>query len=152
MAQYFFDTSALVKRYHREDGSERVEAIFAESRRIVRISALGIVETHSALAVKARAGVLKWETVLTLSGFVYQDLSRGVVKPHGITPQHFSEAEELVLRFGREHRLRSLDAIQLAVAVGLRNSGRVDSLVTADVTLQEVARLLGFAVVNPQDR
>lgn len=37
MTVYFLDTSALVKRYHWERGSEAIDALFAEqNRRIIR--------------------------------------------------------------------------------------------------------------------
>ena len=31
MSKYFFDTSAIVKRYHKEDGSDLIDRLFAES-------------------------------------------------------------------------------------------------------------------------
>jgi len=44
VGQYFFDTSALVKRYHKEDGTEQVGDMFAPTENLVRISTLGVVE------------------------------------------------------------------------------------------------------------
>jgi predicted nucleic acid-binding protein len=58
VAQYFFDTSALVKRYHKEDGTEQVRDIFAPTENLVRISTLGAVEIYSARAMKVRSGQL----------------------------------------------------------------------------------------------
>ncbi len=59
MAEYFFDTSALVKFYHAEDGTPTVAATFAEPGRKIRISALGFLETQSAFVRKVRAGALE---------------------------------------------------------------------------------------------
>ena len=59
MAEYFFDTSALVKFYHAEEGTPRVAATFAEPGRKIRISALGFLETQSAFAMKVRVGALE---------------------------------------------------------------------------------------------
>lgn len=47
-------------------------------------------------------------------------------------------------------RLRALDAIQIAVALRLRNQGLVDQFVSADKVLCEVAALEGFAVFDPE--
>ena len=58
MARYFFDTSALVKLYHPELGSQRVAAMFGEPDRRIVISRIGGVELHSTLAVKMRTGHL----------------------------------------------------------------------------------------------
>ena len=55
---YFFDTSALVKLYHDEVGSERVEEIFAQSDSPIVISELATVEFHAALARRVRTGTL----------------------------------------------------------------------------------------------
>jgi hypothetical protein len=52
VAQYFFDTSALVKRYHKEDGTKQVTDIFGLTENLIRISTPGAVEIHSALAIK----------------------------------------------------------------------------------------------------
>ena len=59
MAAYFFDTSALVKYYHVELGSDRVNAIFAEPDRVVRASSLGVLEAQSVFAMKVRSAELK---------------------------------------------------------------------------------------------
>ena len=44
MKVYFLDTSALVKRYHQERGSEVIDALFAEQDRRIVISDLSIIE------------------------------------------------------------------------------------------------------------
>ena len=150
LAQYFFDTSALVKNYHSEAGSEAVDLILASSPRVVRISELGAVEIHSALAVKARTGHLTESGARALSALVLRDIARGISKPHGVTSPHFAHAEELVFRFGYNYRLGSFDAVHLAVASDLRNGGLVDFLVTADLVLETAATIMGFAAINPQ--
>ena len=58
MANYFFDSSALIKLYHPELGSQRIAAVFGEPDRRVIISRLAGVELHSALALKTRTGHL----------------------------------------------------------------------------------------------
>ena len=40
----FLDTSALVKRYHRERGSEVIDALFRERDQRIVISDLSIIE------------------------------------------------------------------------------------------------------------
>jgi hypothetical protein len=55
---YFFDSSALIKLYHPELGSERVAGMFGSADRRIVISRLAGVELHSALALKTRTGHL----------------------------------------------------------------------------------------------
>src|SRR5580704_11232828 len=152
VAQYFFDTSALVKRYHNEDGTEQVRAIFISAENLVRISTLGAVEIHSAFAIKVRSGQLTRAAAQILTEGALADLASGRIKPYSVTSRHFADAEHMVRQFAFDYRLRSLDAIQLSVALDLRSQGLADSIVTADRAVQDVASLVGLAVLNPQDR
>ena len=61
MKVYFLDTSALVKRYHQERGSQVIDAVFAEQDRQIVISDLSIIELGSALAKKVREGEISVE-------------------------------------------------------------------------------------------
>jgi hypothetical protein len=54
MADSFLDTSALVKYYHREEGTQEVTRIIEEPDSRHSISRLSLVETVSAFAVKFR--------------------------------------------------------------------------------------------------
>jgi len=49
MALFLFDTSALVKRYHVEVGSDKVDEIFDDPDNVLIISELALVEVTSAL-------------------------------------------------------------------------------------------------------
>ena len=54
MGYYYFDSSALVKRYVLEKGTQWVDAIFQEKDRVLIIANIGIVEIYSALSKKKR--------------------------------------------------------------------------------------------------
>jgi predicted nucleic acid-binding protein len=58
LATYFFDSSALAKRYHPEDGSAKIMTVFREPGRRIIISHLTVVEMRSMFAGKVRMGVL----------------------------------------------------------------------------------------------
>ena len=58
MPNYFLDTSALAKRYHKENGSEYMDRILDRSGSRSLISNLSIVELESVLAIKGQIGVL----------------------------------------------------------------------------------------------
>ena len=53
---YYFDTSAVVKLYHQELGTDQVEALFAQVNNAVMISELTVVELNSTAARKLRTG------------------------------------------------------------------------------------------------
>lgn len=54
MKRYFLDTSALVKHYHQEVGTDTVDEIFNSKERLLLISDISIIEFHSALGLKVR--------------------------------------------------------------------------------------------------
>jgi len=58
-----------------------------------------------------------------------------------VTGEHFRAAEQLIGRHGNTRRLRTLDALQLAVALDLSREDLVDHFVSADQALAEVAAL-----------
>jgi hypothetical protein len=58
MADNFFDTSALGKRYHQELGSDKVDQLLADQSSRQLVSRLTSVEIHSVFAKKVRTGVL----------------------------------------------------------------------------------------------
>jgi hypothetical protein len=63
---------------------------------------------------------------------------------------HFTLAEQLIGLHSFSNRLRTLDALQLAVALGLRGQGLLDYFV-ADKALLSVARLEDLPTLNPED-
>jgi hypothetical protein len=63
---------------------------------------------------------------------------------------HFEIARRLLLRYAADRSLRTLDAPQLSVAVGLRRAGYAPIFVAAEQRLCEVAELEGFQVANPE--
>lgn len=77
MTRYFFDTSALVKRYHPEPGTQRVLAIFSEPAATVRVSRLALVECVSAFCLKVRAGQLAYDRLPAVRKFLWEMQNTG---------------------------------------------------------------------------
>lgn len=149
MAAYFFDSSALAKRYHQEDGSAKVAETFLEPARRIIISHPTVVEMRSMFAGKVRAGVLTPVQADELVERFKADIASGNIEVFAVTEFDFRQAESLIARYGFKQRLRSLDALQLAVAHDLREQGVVKTIVAADKTLVEVTALEGLSVLNP---
>ncbi len=51
---FFFDTSALVKLYHEEDGTEELTLLVSSENPVILISDITVIEMISALAKKVR--------------------------------------------------------------------------------------------------
>lgn len=150
MAQYFFDTSALAKYYHTEAGSQRVSAIFAEPNRQIRVSSLGVLETQSVFAMKVRMGELDLKAAGIQRAMMMLDIAAGTVAVHGLRANHLMTAERLIGRHSFSRPLKTLDALQLAVALELSQHGLLDTFVVADKRLSEIASAEGLTVLNPE--
>lgn len=143
--EVFADSSALVKLYSDEPGSERVHAF--ES---VIISALAQVEVPSALWRKHRMGELKVEQVqILLNQFSYDCHAPVPVMPRfmivGVNEMVISRASDIVA----VHGLRANDAVQLATALIVRETVP-ESLAFAafDTDLSQAAVREGLATIS----
>jgi predicted nucleic acid-binding protein len=147
---YCFDSSAPIKLYHPELGSERVAAMFGSADRRIVISRLAGVELHSALALKTRTGHLdKGKSALLRIRFL-NDVASGAIDLVAVSESHYLAAERLIIRYGDRKGLRTLDALQLAVALDVQHRVGLGTLVAADKACCEVAALEGLAVFNPE--
>ena len=77
-------------------------------------------------------------------------MASGAIALVAVSEFHFPAAERLIIRYGDRQGLRTLDALQLAVALEVQHRIGIDALVAADRVLCEVAILEGFAVLNPE--
>ena len=114
----FLDSSAFVKRYVREPGSDAITRLFRPTSKLAA-SSLALVEVSAALFKRARAGDITPELARKHSARVAADLDElHVVEARGPV---LDLAAELVSR----RALRAYDAIQLASAMRLSRAARV---------------------------
>jgi hypothetical protein len=62
----------------------------------------------------------------------------------------FQTAENLIRRLAPAQNLRTLDALQLAVALDLRDQDLLTQFICADQRLCAIAAVEGLSVVNPE--
>ena len=67
-----------------------------------------------------------------------------------VLSRHFQEAESLIVRRGLTQNMRTLGALQHAVALDLRRSGMLDHFVCADRDLCAIAAAESVPVINPE--
>jgi uncharacterized protein len=152
VAVYFFDSSALVKRYVQETGSAWVQALCQQaSPQDQYIARIAGVEVISAIARRGKAGDLSPSALATALNRFHEDFARSyeIVE---ISPAIVARAME----FARRRFLRGYDAVQLAVASGLHSVRQilglpVLTLVSADANLNSAAVAEGLVVSNPND-
>jgi predicted nucleic acid-binding protein len=150
VAVYFFDSSALVKRYAQETGSEWILALTepaaGHSLYIARITA---VEVVSALTRRQRGGSVSETDASTAMADFRHDLSHQY-RVIEITPTVITRAMQLA----ETHGLRGYDAVQLAAALMVQKMRETLGLsalelVSADGDLNNAAATEDLTVDNP---
>lgn len=148
MKTYFLDTSALVKRYHQEVGTDIIDEIFGEEGKVLFISDLSIIEFHSAIALKVRTREISRDAFFHLIGLFSNELDMGLYQIKRIDEEEKQEAVKLLTNYGFDYALRTLDSLQLAAMESVGKE-KLDWVVCADARFCELIRLDGFHVINP---
>ncbi len=113
MTRYFLDTSALVKIYHREKGTDQALHIYRDGLAHIFISELTIIEFRSTVYRKLREKELTEEAlVAVLNLFDHDSRNRYEVLPLGSAV--IEKSCELFSKHGDKFGLRTLDSIQYA--------------------------------------
>ena len=141
----YFDTSALVKFFHVENGTDVVSRLLENKNNKIYVSELVKIEFLSALYRRFRNNEIKekkLEQAITgfdkqLNNFYIEPLSHTVV----------NEAEFLIRRYGEIQGLRTLDSLQLATFNLISNPDW--SFVSTDEKLCSLAREIGYNIINP---
>jgi predicted nucleic acid-binding protein len=144
----FFDTSALVKRFHVEAGSSTVAKILAEPNSSHLISRLGLVEAVSAFAIKVHDGQILAADFSAYRKGLLADVRNRILNIVRIRVLQFKDADQLLQKHGLTVKLRTLDSLQLAMALDLRTRGMLNHFVCADASLCKIAVDEGISVVN----
>jgi uncharacterized protein len=149
---YFLDTSALVKRYVPEIGSEWILSITdpATNSDLV-ISQITWVEVHSAFARRLRDGSLSAERFDLIGQKVREDFENEY-RIIDVDRTLIETAAELVML----HPLRAYDSVQLASALRFQSTLISVSetqlvFVSADNRLLNIAQSVGLAIDNPNN-
>lgn len=129
----YVDSSAFIKRYIDEDGSDEVLGLFRSDARVV-LSSLSLTEVASFLNRMVREKVL---------GVPDYALFKKIFLRDYLTSEIQTISEEVLtgtIGILEKHALRSLDAIHLATA----RASSCDRFVTADRRQHETAVALGI--------
>lgn len=152
MASYFLDTSALAKLYHQEAGSLYVERLVQQPGSMVVVSRLSLIEMESVFAIKVRTGELDSSGQEMARRRLRADVAQGrIMIGPPIEERHYQSARRLLTRYGVEMALRTLDSLQLALALDLHQAGQISVIVAADQRLCRVAEASGCSTINPAE-
>ena len=153
MTAYFFDSSALVKRYVSETGSIWVDGVFTEpSSNTVFIAEVTLVEIGAAFARRVRDRAVEGQS---MDWIKFRSLLISHLSEYEITPldrEIVNGAMEAAFR----HSLRAYDAVQLWSALLIQERLRLQGLlpltfVSSDKDLLQAAATpeYQFQIVDP---
>jgi predicted nucleic acid-binding protein len=150
---YFLDTSALVKRYVPEIGSDWILSITDPATdNHLAISQITWVEVHSALARRLRDGSLSAQRFDLIAQKVREDFENEY-RLIDVDRTLIETATELVI----QHPLRAYDSVQLASALRFQSTTLLSQpdtqlvFVSADNRLLNIAHSEGLAIDNPNN-
>ena len=150
MSIYYLDTSAIMKRYIQETGSDIVRELFerlTDSETLIT-SYLLILEVNSTTARLLKARVITQRNHQRILDQLTQDISNYEVKVMPVQNELLDRAIGVVA----EYSLRSLDAIHFAAAVANREESSEQNfyMVSADQEIVTACESYGIPVLNPQ--
>ena len=149
---FYLDSSALVKRYAVETGTEWVRALCSKPDHVIVVALIGLVEVAAAVAGKLRGRIIDQAT----GDVILTGLKADAATQYLLLDVNQYVVDEAIELTGRR-RLRGYDAVHLACALRL-NRALMDrrlpslTLVAADNDLLKAAQAEGLETENPNLR
>lgn len=150
MSAYFLDSSAIVKRYSPEKGTNFVISLFKPSaQHQLYVARITLVEVISALARQQRGGFLKPD-----------EYAKAVARFRRVYAKQFFIVDidapliEHASQLTEKHYLRGYDSVQLAAVLEVERLRQIAAasrltLISADVALNNAAQIEGVLTDNP---
>jgi predicted nucleic acid-binding protein len=150
VAAYFFDSSALVKRYVQEAGTPWVQSLLSPSSgHDIHVLRITEVEVVSAVVRRSKSGALCAAAMAAILAQIESDFTREY-RVLRVSNRLLTSSVLLV----RTHELRAYDGVQLAGAMELNRARGTAALseatlVSADHELNMAATAEGLTVEDP---
>jgi uncharacterized protein len=146
----YLDTSAVVKLYYKEAGSENLLAFLKlyTDDLILTVADISKTEFHSALLRRVRTGEIALDDVYnTFKGFDRDFNMFNIITVNDTVKQL---AVMLLDQIAYQRGLRTLDAFQLATAIACNRFIKIDTFITSDQRFLNIAQEY-FVIFNPED-
>lgn len=145
----YLDSNALIKLYHEEAGTNELVKLLDENEDnlILTIADITKIEFYSAFLKRVRKKEIKYETVKkVLSAFENDLYMFNFIEVDNIVK---AIAVDLLKTIANKQGLATLDSIQLAAAINANQIFPIDSFVTSDRILLNIAKKY-FRIFNPE--
>lgn len=154
MAIYFLDSSAIVKLYQPEAGSQEVDRIVSEPGSVRFMSRLALVEVQRALCRRLRVHDISASELDDLRRGFYEDVLRRRIRVKQLRDRHYRAAVRIMRKYAPELRPplplpRTLDVLHLVTALEVHVQEGLDYFVCSDANLCKIAQEEQLRVINP---
>jgi len=145
----FVDTSALIKIYHQEVGSQNlINSLYRHADNLViTITDLSRIECYSALMKRVRIKEMALKAVEEALDLFEQEIKKFQIVEVDVIAKEL--AIHLLSQIAHQHHLATLDAMQLATAILSNQVFAIDYFVACDKRLLNFAQPY-FNTFNPE--
>lgn len=146
MPYYYFDSTALVKRYSMERGTRIVNKLMVKRGKVAILPTWTVTDFYTAFANRAQAGEITRDDCYSVVHKFEKESMQGLYQFISPTMQTYLATKELALEYPA---LRSFQVLHLALALELKPLRL--TVVSADTNLLEASRSAGLHIINPEE-
>ncbi len=144
MVVYYWDTSALLKKYINEVASSRVREVLFKAQNMMLTSKFTELEIYSALERLKKMKQLQSPDYRQIFHDIEKDFFKGVWSIVSICNEHIEKSKKIL----RQRSLRVGDSLQLSAALISSKQFQNFTFCSADHKLLEAARLEGLKCMD----
>lgn len=146
MPYYYFDSTALVKRYSMERGTRIINRLMVKRSKVAILPTWSVIDFYTAFANRAHAGEITRDDCYSVIHKFERESQEGLFQFIAPTMQTYLASKELALEYPS---LRTPQVLHLALALELKPLRL--TVVSADTQLLTACHSAGLHIVNPED-
>ena len=146
MPYYYFDSTALVKRYSMERGTRIINRLMVKRSKVAILPTWSVTEFYTAFANRAEQGEITRDDCYSVIHKFERESQEGLYQFIGPTMQTYLATKELALEYPA---LRTQQVLHLALAMELKPLRL--TVVSADKQLLTACHSAGLHIINPED-
>ncbi|MEO6544800.1 MAG: type II toxin-antitoxin system VapC family toxin [Nitrospiraceae bacterium] len=146
MPYYYFDSTALVKRYSMERGTRIISKLMVKRGMVAIVPTWSVTDFYTAFSNRAHYGDITRDDCYSVIHKFEKESKEGLFQFIAPTIQTYLATKELALEYPA---LRSPQVLHLALALELKPLRL--TVVSADQQLLTACRSAGLHIINPEE-
>jgi hypothetical protein len=146
MPYYYFDSTALIKRYSMERGTRIVNKLMVKRGKVAIVPTWTVTDFYSILCARAQEGQITRDDCYSVLYKFEIESKQGLYQFIAPTMDTYLSTKELVLEYPF---LRSPQVMHLALALELKPLRL--TVVSADSQLLAASKTAGLHIINPEE-